>query len=274
MVDHPFYREFWSSYNVQSFLGAKIAEDERHVAIIALLRYHEFPAHTVGEISLAGRYFGHLANAFRIAKYLQRLQFTAVVGHTLMASAPRPMILIDSAWGILAANESARAFLEEGSTLFSNNEVIACRDPVSRRELSCALDRVCANRVLADATTKRTAVRLRSIAGVDVLCSVWDMRPEASLGAFGPHPAALITVALARTGEQCDLTLLGSMFDLTPAEARVAGGIMKGESVAHIAAAQRLSVATVRTQLLSLFAKTGTHRQAELTELLLRVTAL
>lgn len=100
------------------------------------------------------------------------------------------------------------------------------------------------------------------------------MRPEASLGAFGPQPAALITVALPRTGAEFDLTLIGSMFDLTPAEARLAGAIMKGESMTQIAAAQLVSIATVRTQLLSIFAKTSTHRQPQLIELLLRVTAL
>src|SRR6266545_2729781 len=36
--DHPFYRDFWAAYNVRSFVGAKIAEDEHQVAVLALLR--------------------------------------------------------------------------------------------------------------------------------------------------------------------------------------------------------------------------------------------
>jgi DNA-binding CsgD family transcriptional regulator len=274
MNEHPFYRDFWLPYNVQSLLGAKIAEDDRHVAMIGLMRYFDAPAHSPAEVALAGRYFGHLSNAFRIAKHLQRLQVTAVVGHTLMASSPRPMILIDRNRVILAANVAAREFLAEGTTLLAANEVLACRDPESQYALLRALESIGTRQQQTDATTKRAAVRIKSRKRVDALCSIWDMRPETSMGAFGPQPAALLTIALPRTDDEIDSTLLGSMFDLTPAEVRLAKALMKGEDMARIATAQRISITTVRTQLKSIFSKTDTHRQAELVELLMRVTAL
>ena len=273
MNEHPFYRDFWIPYNVQSLLGAKIAEDERHVAIIGLMRYFEFPAHSLAEVALAGRYFAHLANAFRIAKHLQRLQFTSVVGHTLMASSPRPMILIDRDRSILAANAAARAFLADGATLFASNEVLACRDADSQRVLLRVLERLSSS-AQSNAATRRTAVRIKSSTRGDVLCSVWDMRPETSMGAFGPQPAALLTVALPRTAGEADPMLIGSMFELTPAEVRLANALMRGEGMARIAAVHRVSITTVRAQLKAIFAKTNTHRQAELVELLMRVTAL
>jgi len=55
---------------------------------------------------------------------------------------------------------------------------------------------------------------------------------------------------------------------LTPAEARIALGIARGDALAAIAKAHGISIATVRTQLKSVFAKTGTHRQAQLVALL------
>ena len=57
---------------------------------------------------------------------------------------------------------------------------------------------------------------------------------------------------------------------LTPAELRVAPGISRGESLAEIARTHGISVKTVRTQLKAVFAKTGTHRQAELAAMMLR----
>lgn len=62
--------------------------------------------------------------------------------------------------------------------------------------------------------------------------------------------------------------LLEGLFDLTPAEARVARGIGEGETVEQIAAGLGISRQTIRAQLKSVFAKTGTHRQAELVRLL------
>ena len=58
--------------------------------------------------------------------------------------------------------------------------------------------------------------------------------------------------------------ILCSAFGLTQAEAWIALGIMQGESLTTIAAARGIAVATARTQLKSVFAKTATHRQAEL----------
>lgn len=55
---------------------------------------------------------------------------------------------------------------------------------------------------------------------------------------------------------------------LTPAESRIARGIARGEPLAAIAEANGISIGTARTQLKSVFVKTGTHRQAQLVALL------
>lgn len=62
--------------------------------------------------------------------------------------------------------------------------------------------------------------------------------------------------------------ILYGLFDLSPAEARVAQRLVEGSSVEEIATASYLSQETVRKQLKSVLAKTGTSRQAELVGLL------
>jgi DNA-binding CsgD family transcriptional regulator len=62
--------------------------------------------------------------------------------------------------------------------------------------------------------------------------------------------------------------LLQGLFDLTPAEARVARGIGEGRTVETIAAAFGTSRETVRNQLKAVMAKTGLRRQVELAGLL------
>lgn len=64
--------------------------------------------------------------------------------------------------------------------------------------------------------------------------------------------------------------LLQALFDLSPAEARVARRMIDGATPAEIASENRLSTATVRTQLASVYRKTGTSRQVELVNLLTR----
>lgn len=62
--------------------------------------------------------------------------------------------------------------------------------------------------------------------------------------------------------------VLQGLFDLTPAEARVARGIAEGKSIAELALQSGLSRETIRSQLAAVLAKTGLNRQAELVSLL------
>jgi DNA-binding CsgD family transcriptional regulator len=61
--------------------------------------------------------------------------------------------------------------------------------------------------------------------------------------------------------------VLRDLFDLTPAEARVACGIAAGKTVHDLAAEAGLAAGTVRQQLKSVFGKTGVSRQADLVAL-------
>jgi DNA-binding CsgD family transcriptional regulator len=62
--------------------------------------------------------------------------------------------------------------------------------------------------------------------------------------------------------------LVRSLFDLTPAEARVARSLTTGETVETIASGAGVSTNTVRTQLRAVLEKTGCSRQAEVIALL------
>lgn len=71
-----------------------------------------------------------------------------------------------------------------------------------------------------------------------------------------------------------DGAMLNGLFDLSPAEARLVQKLARGLTINQVADDLALSVATLRTQLRSVFAKTGTTRQAELGRLIGSVTAL
>lgn len=73
-----------------------------------------------------------------------------------------------------------------------------------------------------------------------------------------------------RPSEQ-QLTIL---FGLSAAEARVAAGIVEGLPVPALAERLHVSVHTVRTQLKSVFAKTGAQRQSDLVRMLTSGLAL
>ena len=91
-------------------------------------------------------------------------------------------------------------------------------------------------------------------------------------GVSGGHVAIWI-LNTAVPGLPCE-ELLGALFGLSRAEARLALGLLMGRSTAECARLAGVGVATVRSQLHSIFIKTGVRRQAQLVALLSRVPPL
>jgi DNA-binding CsgD family transcriptional regulator len=84
----------------------------------------------------------------------------------------------------------------------------------------------------------------------------------------GP-PRALVVVVDPNDDPPPSADLLRRLFGLTSAEADVAQLVAGGQGLKPIADELSLSIATVKTHLQRVFAKTDTHRQAELVRLLL-----
>jgi DNA-binding CsgD family transcriptional regulator len=82
----------------------------------------------------------------------------------------------------------------------------------------------------------------------------------------GPTVVILLNVAAGHKSAVSDGVI--AKYGLSVAERRVALGLISGRPIDRIAAEGNVSQATVRHQLKSIYAKTGTHRQVELAHLL------
>ena len=81
-------------------------------------------------------------------------------------------------------------------------------------------------------------------------------------------PAALLCVGDPAAAARLPPAMLAELFGLTGAEAALASDLLGGGDLRGIATCSGRSLATVRTHLARLMAKTGTARQAELTRML------
>lgn len=80
--------------------------------------------------------------------------------------------------------------------------------------------------------------------------------------------ATILVVTAVRAPEAPLTELLHGLFDLTPAESRVARALASGLSIDEISVRSAASRETVRTQLKGVMSKTATHRQVDLVRLL------
>lgn len=82
---------------------------------------------------------------------------------------------------------------------------------------------------------------------------------------------ALLLITDCDNRSTSDVARLRMTFGLSDSEARLAVLLSSGKTLAQAADALEVTYETARTQLKSVFAKSGTRRQAELVDLLSRV---
>jgi DNA-binding response OmpR family regulator/DNA-binding CsgD family transcriptional regulator len=102
---------------------------------------------------------------------------------------------------------------------------------------------------------------------------ITPLPPTLSLTNTMPTPLALIYISNANNAFS-ELDMMGKLYDLTPAELRVASALVAGKSPSQYAHEVGLTMNTVRTQLKNLYSKTYTHRQSELVALLSKTPPL
>ena len=84
----------------------------------------------------------------------------------------------------------------------------------------------------------------------------------------GAKPAVCVSITDPERHDVLPVSLLRSLFGLTPAEAKLAARLARGDALAAAADELGISYATARTQLAMIFRKTDTSRQGELIRLL------
>jgi DNA-binding CsgD family transcriptional regulator len=89
-----------------------------------------------------------------------------------------------------------------------------------------------------------------------------------------PHSLTVVILVDLEEAPEPTLTTLQRMFGLTPSEAALAVHLARGATLTEIAGERGVTLATVRSQLASVFDKTQTSRQAHLLSLLARVAVL
>lgn len=89
-----------------------------------------------------------------------------------------------------------------------------------------------------------------------------------SLPFIGSMPTVALFICDPDMPLELDDSLLVQCYGLSPAEAKLATALLRGQTPNDYAQMQSVSSNTIKTQLKQVLAKTGTHRQAELIQLL------
>jgi len=270
----PFYQDFLIPYGGRYTLGVKLVEDDERVMVLGLHRGVRQQPFDAAERATIARLAGHFAEGFRLHEEISKAVQPSLIGLDILDRMAQPMLLVDPNRLLTFANAAGKRILERRDLLVSAKGYMTCAEPscdaalmIALRELGLAPQNTIEP---AEPPPERRSVRLRRRDDDRiVVATLTALRPRTTLGSFGATPHALLTLYDPASRPDADLFALAATFDLTPAEARVAVRIANGLSLKDAARDLGLSPWTVRSQLDSVFAKTGTRRQADLVRVLL-----
>lgn len=203
----------------------------------------------------------HLSRALHLHRAAMRLRLEVeVAGHALNLLRTGVVFAMQDG-EVIFANERAIQLLHKGLGLTARRGKLVAERHEDHKRLEELLRRaVSAGRPGAQILSGVEAAAMQLI--------VLPLSPGKSMADVAQQPLAMVLINAPAEVELPDEGLLRQLFEFTPAETRLALGLLSGMTLDEHAENCGVSLATVRTQLRSLFAKTQTRRQAELVRLL------
>ncbi len=193
-------------------------------------------------------------------KSIQAATFETVLNTLSMA-----VLLISSKCQIIHANAAAQTLLEAGDPIGSQGDVLKPKS----QQVAAALRAVLPNTDKTETGIGEFGHRIPapSVNGDPYILHVLPLKHQSMPAGLSPSAIAAIFVTPATSQSESPDAALAALFNLTPTEARVLSKIAAGSTLADVAKTLNTRASTVKTHLLKIFAKTGTHRQVDLVRL-------
>ena len=270
-TDSRYFREIVVPGGHGDGVHVVLARSSRRFGLFSATRHLRDGPMTDDDLAIARLLAPHVRRAVTISDLME---LKALEAESLSATLDRlamGVVLVADENRILHANTAARRMLANGGSIVSRRGRLAARDTAADAELSQAI-------VLAAADEAALAgagigVALGSPDELPALAHVLPLARGDVRTRLMPRATAAVFINTAEPRPQPDLRALAQTYGLTPAEARVAERLLAGAAnLAEVAASLDVSLATVKTHLSQVFAKTGMSRQADLVALMHRMT--
>ena len=272
LVQSDYYQHYLEPIGLFRILGVDTAEPGGMLARLRVSRRKSEKRFLARERKLLTRLTPHLQRAIEIYAKLNRTSSERDVYAGAVEQLSVATLILDEQGRLLTANAVGKALLEQDNGLSLRDERLHIDGRDINKELQDSLRTIIRAQQQGEAAIVR-ALRIPRPAGQSDLGLVVRPVPSAQRHEGQASPAAAVFISDPDLQESTSAQTLRELFELTPAEARLATLLARGSSLAEVSAAQNISQHTARAQLKSIFAKTGVSRQAELVRLVLKSVA-
>jgi DNA-binding CsgD family transcriptional regulator/PAS domain-containing protein len=251
-------------------LATVVARNGQRIGMFVAVRHKSEGYVTENDLAIMRLFAPHVRRAITISDLMELKLLEAQALSATLDRLAMGVVVVAGENHILHANEPARRMLANGGRIVSRRGRLAARDAAADAELSQAIELA-----RSDESALGTAgigVSLGSADAQPALAHVLPLARGVVRTRLLPRATAAVFINTAEPRPQPDLRALAQTYGLTPAEARVAERLLAGAAnLAEVAASLDVSLATVKTHLSQVFAKTGVARQSDLVGLMHRM---
>ncbi|MHA3904369.1 helix-turn-helix transcriptional regulator [Castellaniella sp. WN] len=254
-----------------SVLLIKLPDEQGETAaIFALNRGGSQPFYGPDDLKACRQIGPLLVHAVRHQRRIEQLRLLSGAGHP-STDGPGHLVL-DAGRRVRHLDSAAQALLDRHPDILGvRGGMLGTPDLAAASCLAHALLRACAGHAAGPIGAD---LLLRDAAGRPRLALHIAPLPHARPFGLEDDGLASLMLRSLRADVGPDVcSRLRALFDLSPKEAQLAQALMRGLSLREAAQERHVGLTTVRSQLASLFRKTGTTRQGQLIALLARAAA-
>jgi DNA-binding CsgD family transcriptional regulator len=256
-----YYNEWMRPQDLAHTMGTTLLAEGDTILNLSLLRAERAGAFGAREATDFAWTCRHLQRAMRIALRLDSITTRRSLTDEALDLLGHGVAFLRLDGRLVHCNRLAEVTLCAGDALTVRDGRLAAVDAGAQRELLSMLHGAALGAGVSRASHSITVPR-RSGARPLLLSAI--RLSSVGTGLAIPGPTILVTISDGARAQATDLALLRGMFDLTPAEARLARNLAAGRSLRQAADDAGIAYETARWHLKILFQKTGTRRQAEL----------
>ena len=272
LLRSEYYLNYLKPIGLFHILGVDTVEPDGMEARLRIARRQGEAAFDESHKALCETLLPHLRRAIQIHARINRTEserdlYAGAVDQLAVAT-----LILDERRRLLNFNSMAQSLLDRRDGLQVVKDTLTVGNRGVNRQLQTLLDEAIAAQ-RAGITGMARALRVPRPSGLPDLGLVIRPVPVSEWAEGQSSPCVAVFVSDPQQQESASQQLLSELFQLTPAESRLAIKLARGLSLAQLSEEQNISQHTARAQLKSVFAKTGVTRQAELVRLVLKSVA-
>jgi len=265
MLRSEFYQDLLKGFDMRYMAAVLTRPHMGFRESLSLYRGHEAVRFDRESVAMLDFLYPHLETALHTRRRLMTLETRVGDLETALDQMACPLILVSASLRVVLVNRSARVILDAADGLILRNGRLDTKNSAESATLKSVLSKAVSGALRLSfhhagaMTISRPPRKLLQLVAAPLMHSS---------SPFPGGAAALVFLTDPESAPQLPGEILQALYGLTLTETRLSLLLLEGTSLNEAAELHCVSKETVRTQIRSIYSKTGTNRQSELLTLL------